>query len=139
MFLSCCLKLKLKQRLLPYFSYHFHFPAARLGKEPYVCNAAWTPNLHHISHSLHPEKEPFSMLDPQLSLFTCSSSEPSDSLTLSDSHGSNLPHSLQSLQNLSGLKHSALKMEVACSSETSVPNYNTTRCQIPEVFHLTFF
>jgi hypothetical protein len=53
MFLSCFLKLKLRLglRLLPYFSYYFHFPAARL-----VCNAAWTPKLHHIFHSLHLEK-----------------------------------------------------------------------------------
>lgn len=113
-----------------------------LGSEKsrtYVCNAAWTPHLHHISHSLHLEKEPFSILDPQLSRFTCSSSGSSDFLTLSDSRGSNVPHSLQSLQDLSGLKRSALKREVACSSETSVPTYKTTRCQNPEVFHLTFF
>jgi len=79
------------------------------------------------------------MLEPQLSRFTCSSSEPNDFLTLSDSRGSNVPHSLQLLQDLSGLKISALKMEVACSSETSVPTYKTTRCRNPEVFHLTFF
>jgi hypothetical protein len=78
--------------------------SARLGKEPYVCNGAWTPNLRHISHSLHLEKEPFSMLDPQLSRFTCSSSETGDFLALSDLRASNVPHSLQSLQDLSGLK-----------------------------------
>lgn len=130
-FLPCFLKLK--QRLLPYFGYHFDFPAARLG------NAACTPKLHHISRSLHVANEPFSMLDSHMSRLTCSSSAPSDFLALSDSRVSHVPHSMQSLQDLSGLKRSALNMDVACSSETSVPTYKTTRCQNPEVLHFPFF